>query len=217
MVRALTVELDRRLVSAADALHRRDSGLDRDDLRQLAREHALIVLAKTPDATESYVVTAARWRILDAYRAERRRSSSVTIDDVDEPAEQDFSDDALSRLGAAANEHLLAVWLLPRHQRDVILLLAEGFSAREVAVSLGVPKGTVTSRTARARESLLTAVAIVALLPAEQRAVLALLAAGLSAAEVGARLQIPKSTVASRTARARRELRAKRRRRQVAA
>lgn len=166
-------ELDRRVVAAADALWRREASLrrdvtlDRDDVRQIGRETALVKVSEKPDATVSYVVSAVHWRILDAFRRDRReaarRSGFPDVFDDDErvvfrPGE-DPAEETLERL-AGSSEYVaavwLAVWMLPDAQRDVLLLKAEGFTPGEIAERLGVSTAAVKSRTNRARTALFT-------------------------------------------------------------
>lgn len=171
-------ELDERLVRLADGLWRRGGLFDRDDVRQLAREHALRTLAAKDDVTVAYVLTAVRWRILDAYRIEARSSSATrSVDpfalteesddedrsgwvDLAPPSVEDFSDEAIERLDASsADERDLdslsdvaeAIEGLPLEQRAIVILHAYGLTRPEIAVVFGIPLGTVSSRAARAR------------------------------------------------------------------
>ena len=171
-IRRVGPDLDDRLRAVSDALYRRersfrsDIGLERDDILQIARENALETLRRKPDATTSYVVTAAHWKILDTFRADRRAASRISgkpvdpeLDNDDTPTADDDTDSTLERLAGSSgyiSAVWLAVWLLPDPQREVILLRAEGLTSKEIADRLGVPRGTVKSRTARARERLLT-------------------------------------------------------------
>jgi RNA polymerase sigma-70 factor (ECF subfamily) len=70
-----------------------------------------------------------------------------------DPADEPVADQVTDRVAAVAASRELAAALarLPRTQRDVLLLVASGLGYQEVAVALGVPAGTVSSRLARAR------------------------------------------------------------------
>lgn len=70
-----------------------------------------------------------------------------------EPAAEPIADEVTGRVAARAVRSQLASALarLPRSQRDVLLLVASGLSYEETAEALGVPRGTVSSRLARAR------------------------------------------------------------------
>jgi len=81
-------------------------------------------------------------RLLRAIARSGERSS-------DEP----FAEQVTDRVAAQAARGRLASALsrLPRGQRDVLLLTAKGLSGQEIATAIGVPRGTVASRLARAR------------------------------------------------------------------
>lgn len=178
----LPAGIDARLVRYARSVYRRDvATLDVDDLCQIAREAALRALAAKPDATAAYLMTAARWRISDAYREELRLA---TVPDIDESAAvgDDFSDDLVERLDADAVTAdairteglpvgwgetvagLPAGWVetvagLPAGWVESLVLTSDGMSYRDVAVKLAIPLGTVKSRRWRARVSLASKVA----------------------------------------------------------
>ena len=161
----ITAELDARLVALANAIHRHRGSLDREDLQQIAREHALKVLAKTRAPTVAYVLTAVRWRILDAYRAEER-SYAVPMDPIvftghdhgdnlGAPFVDDFADATVEELDRPARvDDLLTVGAaideLPLDKRAIVVLMASGLTTRETAAVLGIPRGTVASRAFRA-------------------------------------------------------------------
>ena len=67
--------------------------------------------------------------------------------------EESFAEQVADRVAAQAVRGRLASALsrLSRGQRDVLLLTAKGLSGQEIAAAIGVPRGTVASRLARAR------------------------------------------------------------------
>jgi RNA polymerase sigma-70 factor, ECF subfamily len=108
------------------------------------------------------------WLLSIAYReavARRERFPTAPLDPETRDAGQDF---VQSLIDAVAVER--AVTLLPEDLRVTYLLLVEqGLSVVEVADVLGIPKGTVLSRLANARERLKRQLAmrdIVAAMPA---------------------------------------------------
>ncbi len=70
-----------------------------------------------------------------------------------DPAAEPVADQAARRASAQAVRRQLAAALagLSAADRSVLLLVTEGLGYEEVAVALGVPVGTVSSRLARAR------------------------------------------------------------------
>ncbi len=74
--------------------------------------------------------------------------AALRSDPRDDPAQQTLTEEQ----SAAVHE---AIAKLPAHHREVVLLHhIEGLPVDEVAEALGVPRGTVLSRLARAREAL---------------------------------------------------------------
>jgi RNA polymerase sigma-70 factor (ECF subfamily) len=125
---------------------------DADDLVQVAVERALSRIDQWRPGTSllSWLFGIVRNAWLDEARARRRRLRIFTSDEdgahVSDPAVQ-------------SNEQRLAIDAamaqLPDDQRLVVgLVLVEGFSYKEAAEVLEVPMGTLTSRLARARATL---------------------------------------------------------------
>ena len=131
------------------------SAADADDLVQATCERAIARLDGWAWGT-----SLDRWLFKIAHNlhrnqrrddANRSRLLQAHAADLDLfPAEA-----AEAELRAVLQEVRRAVMRLPDEQRSVLVLVAvEGLAYRDVAEILGVPIGTVTSRLARARESL---------------------------------------------------------------
>lgn len=101
------------------------------------------VLERPPGAVRSWLFTVARHLVIDQWRAGRDRE--LVTDEVPEgsPAADTWTDevldgwivaDALSRLS-------------PEHRQVVVLCYFRGLSVGQAARLLGVPEGTVKSRT----------------------------------------------------------------------
>ncbi len=127
---------------------------DADDLVQIAIERALAragqLRADGSVAAWLYGIVRNAW--IDEHRSRRRRES---LGDA-EPSDEDVGDPA-----AGSPDDLLCVQdaleRLSEEQRlAVSLVLIEGLSYKEAAAIMNVPIGTLTSRLARARETLQT-------------------------------------------------------------
>lgn len=127
---------------------------DADDLVQLAIERALArsaqLRAGAPLSSWMFGILRNAW--IDESRSRARRSRLF--------APEELGEHVADPTGGRQAESLVvheAVASLPAEQREVIgLVLIEGLSYREAGEILGVPVGTVTSRLARARETLQT-------------------------------------------------------------
>jgi RNA polymerase sigma-70 factor (ECF subfamily) len=149
------VELLPRLRRFARGLARHAS--DADDLCQAAIERALKSRDQWQHGTRldswMYRITRNLW--IDERRAAGRRGSHTPIDDAVTQVAGDGA--AEVEAGALRGDVDAAMARLPGEQREVVLLvLVEGYAYREAADILDVPIGTVTSRLARGRESLMT-------------------------------------------------------------
>jgi len=126
---------------------------DADDLVQVAVERALSRIDQWRPGTSllSWLFGIVRNAWLDEARARRRRLRLFTSDENGE---------RVSDPGAQSNEQRVAIDAamarLPDEQRLVVgLVLVDGLSYKEAAEVLQVPIGTVTSRLARARATLI--------------------------------------------------------------
>ncbi|MFV0493015.1 MAG: RNA polymerase sigma factor [Pseudorhodobacter sp.] len=128
---------------------------DADDLVQAACVRAL----KNEDAfVQGSRMDSWMYRIVQNLWLDNRRRVQVRGSAVD-PEEAGLNDGGLAARGAEDRMLLSQVFnemdRLPEAQRIVLTLVAvEGMSYREVAETLEIPMGTVTSRLIRAREAL---------------------------------------------------------------
>jgi RNA polymerase sigma-70 factor (ECF subfamily) len=148
------VELLPRMRRFARGLARDAS--DADDLCQAAIERALKSRDQWQQGTRldswMYRITRNLW--IDECRAVGRRGAHMPIDDA---AVQVAGDGAAEVEASAVRGDVDgAMARLPDEQREVVILvLVEGYAYREAAEILDVPIGTVTSRLARGRETLM--------------------------------------------------------------
>jgi len=148
------VELLPRLRRFARGLARDTA--DADDLCQGAIERALKSRAQWQQGTRldswMYRITRNLW--IDTRRAAGRRGADVPIDDSATQVAGDTAADV--EAGTLRGDIDGAMARLPDEQREVVMLvLVEGYAYREAADILEVPIGTVTSRLARGRETLM--------------------------------------------------------------
>lgn len=129
---------------------------DADDLCQAAIERALKSRDQWQPGTRldswMYRITRNLW--IDERRAAVRRGVHAPIDDAVTQVAGDGA--AEVEAGALRGDVDSAMMRLPDEQREaVMLVLVEGYAYREAAEILEVPIGTVTSRLARGRETLM--------------------------------------------------------------
>jgi RNA polymerase sigma-70 factor (ECF subfamily) len=133
---------------------------DGDDLTQDTVERALRNLHRWEAGTrlDSWMFRIARNRFIDGRRNAKREGLVVT--GAPEEAENAAVDGEAVMLSRLTLEDLSsAMKQLPVEQREAVaLVLINGASYREAADMLEIPIGTLTSRIARARESLVAAV-----------------------------------------------------------
>ncbi|MGH6651935.1 MAG: RNA polymerase sigma factor [Sphingopyxis sp.] len=129
---------------------------DADDLCQAAIERALKSRDQWQQGTRldswMYRITRNLW--IDERRAAARRGVHAPIDEAAVQVEGDGA--AEVEAGALRGDVDSAMMRLPDEQREaVMLVLVEGYAYREAAEILEIPIGTVTSRLARGRETLM--------------------------------------------------------------
>ena len=132
---------------------------DADDLTQLTVERALLRRDQWRPGTrlDSWMFRIMRNAWLDEARARQRRGRVLAPPEAGALAADPSAPSREARLEASAVERALDA--LPEDQRiAVALVLIEGLSYQEAADSLEVPIGTLTSRLARGRATLQTAV-----------------------------------------------------------
>lgn len=157
-VRAQIIGLLPRLRRFAVALT--GSVADGDDLVQDTVERALKNLHQWEAGTslDSWMFRIAKNRFIDSRRS-ARRTGAVMV----EVSGAELENVALDAPKAIEDKLTLtaltrALQSLPVEQREAVaLVLINGASYREAADTLGIPIGTLTSRIARARESLAAA------------------------------------------------------------
>ncbi|WP_428683620.1 RNA polymerase sigma factor [Sphingopyxis sp.] len=155
------MRFEEELVELLPRLRRFARGLtqsagDADDLCQTAIERALKSREQWQQGTRldswMYRITRNLW--IDDRRAAGRRGVHAPIDD----AVTQIAGDGIAEVeaGTLRGDVDGAMARLPDEQREVVMLvLVEGYAYREAAEILEVPIGTVTSRLARGRETLM--------------------------------------------------------------
>ena len=131
---------------------------DADDLTQLTVERALLRRDQWRPGTrlDSWMFRIMRNAWIDEARARQRRGRVLAPPEAGALAADPSAPSLEARLQASAVERALEA--LPEDQRvAVALVLIEGLSYQEAADSLEVPIGTLTSRLARGRATLQTA------------------------------------------------------------
>ena len=103
------------------------------------------------DTLRPWLITVARRIAIDAGRARQARPAEVGAFDITGvPA----SEDPIDRMLAAQTIRQALLRLTPEHRTVIIEIYYRGRSASEVAELLGIPEGTVKSRTYHALRSL---------------------------------------------------------------
>ena len=130
------------------ARHREDA----DDLVQIALERALTRTDQWQPGTrlDSWVFRIMQNAWIDETRARERRGQTLLAEEEGEHVGVSTTDAQIDAIAVRK-----AVAQLNDDQRAVVgLVLVEGLPYKEAAEVLGVPIGTLTSRLARARETL---------------------------------------------------------------
>lgn len=125
---------------------------DADDLVQIAVERALTRTEQWQPGTrlDSWIFRIMQNAWIDETRARERRGQTFVPEDEGEHVGESTNDAQMDAIAVRK-----AVSQLGDDQRAVVgLVLVEGFSYQEAAEVLGIPVGTLTSRLARARETL---------------------------------------------------------------
>jgi len=127
---------------------------DADDLVQIALERALMRIEQWQPGTrlDSWMFRIMQNAWIDEVRARERRGQTFVAEEQGENVGTSTTDAQIDAIAVRR-----AVAQLNDDQRAVVaLVLVEGLPYREAADVLGVPIGTLTSRLARARETLQT-------------------------------------------------------------
>lgn len=141
-----------------DAVHALARRLVRDGGEDLVQETWLKAWAAWPTArpkdVRAWLVTICLNTARDGWR--RSQSRPEVLDDGPGLRQVSPCDPATEAVGAVRAQAVHdALWTLPEPQRVAITLMdLAGFTAREVAVITGSPRGSVLSRVHRGRKSL---------------------------------------------------------------
>lgn len=125
---------------------------DADDVVQIALERALTRSSqRQSDARlDSWLFKIVRNAWIDEIRARGRREKLF----VDEEAGEQVGIDTMAQETDLMSVHAAMARLPEDHRMTVSLVLVEGLSYKEAAEVLDIPVGTLTSRLARARDTL---------------------------------------------------------------
>jgi RNA polymerase sigma-70 factor (ECF subfamily) len=130
---------------------------DADDLVQLTVEKCLRERGQWAEGSrlDSWMFAAMRNAWIDETRMRsRRRESFAAAGEAEQVADRSVASEEL-KVEAMSVQAAMAG--LPTDQRvAVALVLVDGMSYQEAAALLGIPEGTLTSRLARARATLLS-------------------------------------------------------------
>ena len=128
---------------------------DAEDIVQDACERALTRSSQWQQGTR---LDSWMFRIVQTVHLNRIRHGAVRrrYEEKERESDSNFKEGAdVMEAFVTLQQVREMIWNLPEEQREVMLLVAvEGFSYKEVATTVGIPIGTVTSRLARARKFL---------------------------------------------------------------
>ena len=129
---------------------------DADDLVQLAVERALLRLDQWQPGTrlDSWMFTIMKNAWIDEVRSRVRRDAIFLPEEAGENVGQAAGDWPTDRQHERMDVHKAMQQLNEDQRLAVGLVLVEGLPYKEAAQVLGIPIGTLTSRLARARETL---------------------------------------------------------------
>ena len=129
---------------------------DADDLVQLAVERALLRLDQWQPGSrlDSWMFTIMKNAWIDEVRARVRRDAVFLPEEMGENVGQAVGDWPVDRQHERMDVHKAMAQLNDDQRMVVGLVLVEGLPYKEAAEVLGIPIGTLTSRLARARDSL---------------------------------------------------------------
>ena len=131
------------------------SEADADDLVQATCERAIANLEKWEPGTrlDSWMYRIAQNLHRNVIRQSKRRDSHLSVVEATATSHSDGEAAVMSQM--ALKEVVAGIDRLPEEQRVILLLVVvEGRRYRDVAEILDLPMGTVTSRLARARDTL---------------------------------------------------------------
>ncbi len=131
------------------------SEADADDLVQATCERAIVNLEKWEPGTrlDSWMYRIAQNLHRNVIRQSNRRDGHLSV--VQATANSHCDGEAAAMSQIALNDVTAQIDRLPEEQRMILLLVVvEGRRYRDVADILDLPIGTVTSRLARARDTL---------------------------------------------------------------
>lgn len=137
-----------RRFARALTFHREDA----DDLVQVAMERALDRSEQWAPGTrlDSWIFRIIKNAWIDEVRSRTRRSELFVPEEAGEHVGDDFAEAQQQRMAIQQ-----AVSMLSEEHRLVVgLVLVDGLAYKDAAEVLEIPIGTLTSRLARARESL---------------------------------------------------------------
>ena len=129
---------------------------DADDLAQLAVERALLRLDQWQPGTrlDSWMFMIMKNAWIDEVRSRIRRDAVLLPEEAGENVGQAAGDWPTERQHERMDVQRAMAQLNDDQRMAVGLVLVEGLAYKEAAEVLGIPIGTLTSRLARARESL---------------------------------------------------------------
>ncbi|WP_434741227.1 sigma-70 family RNA polymerase sigma factor [Micromonospora sp. SH-82] len=104
----------------------------------------LTALAEDPRRIAPWLYTVARHVAIDAMRARQARPPEVTIPDLNRLSS---SEDEMDRVVSTHTVRLALQQIKPEHRAVLIEMYYKGSSVAEAAATLGIPEGTVKSRT----------------------------------------------------------------------